>query len=942
MESKIRDLCEIYKSKLLSNKIDENIINEIKNVHPDAERFFKEAEEWKNTALKLLDEGLKLIQDGKSMDCEEMIKLVERSKKMGGNVKGHLLGACNKQKAKMESKQDNNDLDLSGITEAINGNSIKQSTSQKEYTSFPWARTPIVHGNQPNATTPAHCMYQYCYYGLWNETKEREAEKNKWLSKYMELGGTREQLDKDKNWADCWLKRAHEILQKYCRRTEIDEEVEKILKDMGGPLRENLKNKIRKNQDRGVRSKTMEKHKNLEPSAPSVPRADLPITRINNKRVLTLSEQHHSNDICKLSPASHWKMYIDESGKEFEVSNVKSVIAGVIFDADHPLPKQPELHACEDKTEEKMKAADQLITTVTQSPCGVLVLPVSAYQAACGWATMIASFIDLVLRLLPIEKECTIEFFVERRGSYNKDEDFDRIRDMCLYNLMHSFPERAKLIKTLNIAVMTKDDPYNAYPDIISHSCGMHKGNPLAKNRFEKSGWSGSCFLNYPAGFLKNVFDLFSQGHILPENDWSELVDQIDSGRNNFVADILKTIGEEAVKDVQLWKRYLNYTISHLDSKAINMPKLGRQLRWLKRWCPENGEVKLPPRLHLLWLATQLAEANHRGQTEISYEKEFRQLVEDLYEEDAPLTCFATLHLAVTYTNAFRFAEAQKLVQDFCDIGSLTAKEPPFARLIKFVVNSLSGRTEGNNYVPAAIPGLRYYGQLLSSLGQHYAFQGDNAYAIEYFKEAITCFKKLSENNWLDISQTSAYWATAQMDHDVKSQETKIVLEEYLGASLEEFSAEIAANDSDADKYKHHILLRYLALLEGQHPLRNIYLENKENWKVGAGHPWEMIEFYRALLVESEDEKKEHLQKAYQIAYEGGPTLRIIACVILGSMYYWNRSDDVKHELGKVIDEVVGMLPHLGAERIKTLHAQLECPISPLDFAMNILPFNFR
>ena len=165
-------------------------------------------------------------------------------------------------------------------------------------------------------------------------------------------------------------------------------------------------------------------------------------------------------------------------------------------------------------------------------------------------------------------------------------------------------------------------------------------------------------------------------------------------------------------------------------------------------------------------------------------------------------------------------------------------------------------------------------------------------------------------------------------------------IENYLGRKLED-SAECMANRRDAaDKYRHHIMLRYFQLLDKKHSAIQKYLELKDNWKVSYGHPWEMIEFYRALLVNDTNERIKHFEKAVDIAERGGPTLYIIAAAVYGSWYYYDRN--VKDRFKKMADQAVASLPDLGEDRIAAIQSQLKNPLEPNAFIRKVLPFNFR
>ena len=166
-------------------------------------------------------------------------------------------------------------------------------------------------------------------------------------------------------------------------------------------------------------------------------------------------------------------------------------------------------------------------------------------------------------------------------------------------------------------------------------------------------------------------------------------------------------------------------------------------------------------------------------------------------------------------------------------------------------------------------------------------------------------------------------------------------MERYLGGSVVDIASRLATSMEDKDKYHHHILLRYLTQSKNMDATK-AYLEAKSNWKIGEGHPWEMIEFYRALLVDDDGERKKHFDNAFQIAQnEGGATLQVIASVILGGERYYNHDMDGK-KLQACIESALSAVPSLGQKRINALKQQVTNPIPPLELAKIVLPFNFR
>ena len=178
--------------------------------------------------------------------------------------------------------------------------------------------------------------------------------------------------------------------------------------------------------------------------------------------------------------------------------------------------------------------------------------------------------------------------------------------------------------------------------------------------------------------------------------------------------------------------------LNHLDSKAIQLNFLKRQVNYLADNMPPESD--LPPRLRIIWLTAKLAEENHLGRIAEHLSGQLEKLLPAMYLEDAPLCCWSILHQAVTQTNAFRFASAQKIIRDFCNTFALI---PADLSCKKFFSDSGKISSEFNSKI--AVAGTRYYGQLLSSLGQHEAFCGNREQADEYFLCAIKCFSLLSD-----------------------------------------------------------------------------------------------------------------------------------------------------------------------------------------------------
>ncbi len=622
----------------------------------------------------------------------------------------------------------------------------------------------------------------------------------------------------------------------------------------------------------------------------------------------------HQNDICGLKPASSWTLLMDESGHDFDITG-DGIIAGVLMSDGNKLPAIiPSLHAATDIDPLAIRRGDQALQDILdrQGDCGVLALPVKALRASGDWIGAIGSFIDLVLRMLPLDKQqktkTRLTIKIEKRGNYVNAQDFSYIRDACRYRLMHMLPEREKML-SFDLQPMTKTDGFDSYPDLVSNTCFAK--NELSKKRLKVTNWKDTCFLKTKSEGISNALDYYFTSRQLPAEDWANLLPNCNVDKScNIVDALLDMLGWEVSKNKQAWLRYLSYTIDHLDSKAINLRVLGKQVQWLAKYQPPEQE--LPPRLKLTWLTVKLAEANHRGVVNAYSIQEFKELGERLFKEDAPLVCWASLHLAVQYTNAFDFEKAAEAIA-------------------------------GWEAIPPEVPGLKYYGQMLSTKGQHLAFTGRLSEAREYLKQAIKAFSELSDPTEAEgnINQTRAYLLTVMMDLP-ETDHTQIDQEmhAYFGMPILEAAESFAADASDGKKYQHHILLRFLAIRPG-HPAAAAYLARQEEWSEGCGHPWPLILFYRAMLIQTESTRLELLQKAIRLIDDDHPgiTLAFIKTVLAGAHYACNQA--AKEEFVACLDAVRPKLPML-QDAFKNLDEHLAHPMAPMRLLVRTLSFNFR
>lgn len=674
-------------------------------------------------------------------------------------------------------------------------------------------------------------------------------------------------------------------------------------------------------------------------------------------------------NIRNLAASSEWTIMVDETGDLFDKEGVihaghsprSGKVVSLLIPEGCDLPR---LCGGEHATEEAgfRNPEKRLGAVFSASPrCGILGVSLEGMPFVQGsevdyWYAAVERSFDLILRLLPLPEQgrVKIQFLVEahgvdQTGLGGQRRMVKRALDTSLYRLAKSDPDRESRIQAV-VAVELKNETrnstfraYNGYVDTIANA--WNGQSPYLKADLELYGLPGSCLLAGKTQDLSGMMDSVDAGVPVDSARWAELVGLAAQNTADSVpAAVLDKIAKQIRKDRKLrWFPALVAEVqSRLDSRDVRLKSISAQVEWLRRNAPKDAE--LPKRLRLLWQTIRLSEANHRGVTESQLQRdgvsmeEFRRLAGELYLEDAPLSTWAVLHLAVQKTDGFRFAEARDLLRNF-------VRDNLFGSISGFV-----SFPDQKNETVCAGPGLRNYGKILSSLGQHEAFLGNAAEAASLFAKALDCFARLSENSERDIGKTRAYLCTALMD-DPKTGagELRQAMEAYLGGPVREKGMELAVSKKEDSAYPHHILLRYLVSGKASDAEIGGYLSTKRNWFfVEDGHPWEMIAFYRALLVSDWTERKDWLTRAANVAVrEKGGTLQAISAVIHGALLQSGPDPDgsIRRGLETAIEIVRREIGDaFGEARYAALRGQLApaTRLDPLSLARAVLPFNFR
>ena len=623
----------------------------------------------------------------------------------------------------------------------------------------------------------------------------------------------------------------------------------------------------------------------------------------------------HPNDLRVQPPSTCWQIAIDESGDDFGPDAATSssrrrgrFVAVAVPTNPAPLSKLPGWHAadCLDPAE-----IDRVAQAILDAPVGVFGIEVTSLPIVPGerWNDGVLAVIDWILRLLPVDGPTRIEVMVENRGVAVADQHWATMARDSLRRLALAFPLRAAEID-LEIVVVSKNGcDWNGYADAVAFTWGSPV--PESKDRLRTSGWLDTCLLERNGGGLIAAWDLAAQGLDISPSVWWQLVTAVENHEpSSLVHALLSSVGAEMASDAQRWRTSLMEVRQHMALGPVDLNRLAAAVDWLQVHQPEA--VSMPLSLRLLWLTVKLANANHHGQTEAAWESELADISDRLLEESAPLVCHADLHRAVACTNRFDFE------------GASTALK----------------RWEAQ---PTAVPGLRYWAQVRSSLGQHAAFQGDNRSAVNFFDGALSAFARLSdaEVSAKDCEQTGIYRAIAMMDdQSVGDAEVLKAVESVVGP-IDQAICELAKSGHASNRYKHHVLLRWMVHRPDQTKIES-YLKEQADWQSGTGHPWPIIECYRGILLrgQSPDTARDLVRNGADLAFavNQGPTVQLIGACCRAIAHSWGDTWPNAHE---EIATFRANLPNT-SQRIDALKRWLHEPSDPVTILKEILPFNFR
>ena len=550
----------------------------------------------------------------------------------------------------------------------------------------------------------------------------------------------------------------------------------------------------------------------------------------------SIDEGLHPQSLRSLLPSARWEVYIDETGKEFtdkaldlhEADKTLGRVIALAMPKEHGLPTLNKTHA----TDLTYADVQQLLSTLTESNVGILGATLKGDLQSHSWIAAIVKLVRWTLMMLPIDGRTSVVFKIEERLDYEDSAALKALQETMTDELRQVAPDRFKDLQ-ISLELVGKEHPYNGYVDVIANCWGSPDGTK--KRLLDRTQWRGHCLLQ--STDLAEIERLYQEaGSDVGSDAWFAICTHLakEPGHSLF-RDLLKKLGDRVQEHPEVWQRYLDEAQHRILLKKFDAGGLGRALAWLNEFQPVNA--RLPGLLQLRLKSAQLAADNHQGRCKLSDVAQVMNLAKELKDESAPDACEAALRIAISATNSFDFTSVVPAIENWV-------------------------------LEPVAVPGRLNHGKLLSTLGQLCAFRGEDEQAMAYFDKALDQFEQLSDPAQASSNQqqTMIYRTIVQLDLDApESEEAVLQLVNKSTGKTGAASIQRLARSGSPMRFEQYVFLRWLVGQPQDLPARHTYLISSDEWKLGEGHPWMLINAYRAwLLIDSnrEAEASNHLQKA--------------------------------------------------------------------------------
>ena len=619
------------------------------------------------------------------------------------------------------------------------------------------------------------------------------------------------------------------------------------------------------------------------------------------------------NDFTEFSADStELNIYIDEAWPGCQNSKYEDtgVIAGIVWlGRDTDDSKLPQVRTHIKEVSSKLNALQHLLDCENAMPFIFPLKNEAGMNSGKDYFTIFEAAVKILLGwILPQRgKNCNVRIYPEHINNFVDGTD----KTEYFHGVLNQAGETTGRFSRFNIEKVewqAKEFGYIPYGDLLGYLTV-----PTAKGFVFQGKTNYKDFTGYLPISI-GLFELLSRLDIIEETknveDIYNLIDRIYGTKiYNFIMSDLKNRLEN---NVELKTKILESIEAKYLDKNRDLRKLRLYFREIMPFI-ESEEESANTVIKLLFTSIRLQNANHDGnpakiEKYLADYDEKRAKAIQLREFEIAADC--ELHLAVHYNDMFQFDKA---------LDTLSRNE--------FYFDSLKLPTLGKFY---------------SSLGQNKSIKKDFDEAKRWFNKALEEFNKSEDRGKaLEIEQTSVYRLFNALEGN--DPEYPKMFTGFFGTSPE-IAARFAKENSVADQYKHHLLVRSLFSRNDLGEFKAAYLAEKESWDFLPQHPWQLIEFYRAMLLNDEADSFKHLENALAICEneEHGGIIYLIGAVIsaAGATKF---SGDKKEFLQKKALEFVEKAENMRviAKETAMLREKIKenCGIENI---LEILPFNYR
>lgn len=623
----------------------------------------------------------------------------------------------------------------------------------------------------------------------------------------------------------------------------------------------------------------------------------------------SLNGQTHRQSFRALLPATQWQILIDETGDTFDQTalaldqtdqHLGKIIALALPDNTNLPPLEKPIHA----TDLPHLHIQQLLADILQSNSGVFGATVHDLTTY-SWIGAIAKLTRWALLMLPVSGPTRVKILIEQRHPFVETQQLNAFCATLENELKLLAPERFAQLH-LTIEIMKKNHPYNGYVDVIANAWGSP--DRIKRQLLARTLWRGHCLLDKLN--LENIEQFYQrisyQEHLTPA-DWFLLCTLAAAEpEHSFILHLSKLQQQKTIQNPKLWQEYLREVQYRIARKNYTAAGLRLALSWLDN---ARSDQQLPAPLLLQQLSLQQAADNHVGLCDIEKAKQILKLAKQLRDEIPFDACEASLRVAISATHLMDFNSATTYLQNWLE-------------------------------QPIAVAGLANYGKLHSTLGQLAAFRRDYATAQTHFASALAAFGKLSDQRQAqkELQQTQTYQAIAWLDQDNNQATQAITSLLNLGAELQQ-STEFSniARSGHSERFRQYLLLRWLICQPQHTDIRCRYLALIKDWQMGEGHPWMLIQAYRAWLLADDAQLElanQYMQQAIDECLNGESMLLCWMGHVLSALAQ-------SIGLDCTIENAPTWPGYLPSAQLSTLAAASTHP-QRLDLLQQLLPFNFH